>query len=366
MSKRIFTVLILLMSLSLIGIIFVQSFYINDSVDNEKKRFNSSVTNALYAVSNKIEKNELDSYFEKYQNLDLETRSDSAAVSQLFIYQQNNNTKETLIYSSGVLEENYKLSSSLFDIGLDSINIKNIIGSSRIEVYNEFSEKEISKSPILNIVNSGRLKEAEKNYFEKNFKAYRKTIPVHKRVSIREINDLLAEQLKAANIDIDYEFAIYSNGLATKIYSDGFEMDDTSTFSVPVFYDENNRSSYKLLVSFPDDRKFIFASIKGMIFLSVIFTSIIVLAYSSALYQLVKQRKIAEIKTDFINNMTHEFKTPIATINLALDAIKNPKIIDDKEKVIRYLNMIKDENRRMHAQVENVLRISKLEKTNSI
>jgi two-component system phosphate regulon sensor histidine kinase PhoR len=60
--------------------------------------------------------------------------------------------------------------------------------------------------------------------------------------------------------------------------------------------------------------------------------------------------------------MTHEFKTPIATINLALDAIKNPKVIDDKEKVFRYLQMIKDENKRMHAQVENVLRISKLEK----
>ena len=60
--------------------------------------------------------------------------------------------------------------------------------------------------------------------------------------------------------------------------------------------------------------------------------------------------------------MTHEFKTPIATINLALDAIKNPKIIDDKEKVFRYLQMIRDENKRMHAQVENVLRISKLEK----
>jgi two-component system phosphate regulon sensor histidine kinase PhoR len=60
--------------------------------------------------------------------------------------------------------------------------------------------------------------------------------------------------------------------------------------------------------------------------------------------------------------MTHEFKTPIATINLALDAIKNPKIIEDKEKVLRYLQMIRDENKRMHAQVENVLRISKLEK----
>jgi two-component system phosphate regulon sensor histidine kinase PhoR len=60
--------------------------------------------------------------------------------------------------------------------------------------------------------------------------------------------------------------------------------------------------------------------------------------------------------------MTHEFKTPIATINLALDAIRNPKIIDDKDKVFKYLEMIREENKRMHAQVENVLRISKLEK----
>jgi two-component system phosphate regulon sensor histidine kinase PhoR len=93
-----------------------------------------------------------------------------------------------------------------------------------------------------------------------------------------------------------------------------------------------------------------------------LFTLVIVLTYTSALNQLIKQKQISEIKTDFINNMTHEFKTPIATINLALDAIKNPKIIDDKEKVQRYLQMIKDENKRMHAQVENVLRISKLEK----
>ena len=60
--------------------------------------------------------------------------------------------------------------------------------------------------------------------------------------------------------------------------------------------------------------------------------------------------------------MTHEFKTPIATINLALDSIKNPKIINDQDKVFRYLKMIRDENKRMHGQVENVLRISRFEK----
>ena len=100
----------------------------------------------------------------------------------------------------------------------------------------------------------------------------------------------------------------------------------------------------------------------GITLLSIIFTLIIIIAYSSALNQLIRQRHISEIKSDFINNMTHEFKTPIATINLALDAIKNPKIIGNEEMVLKYIQMIKDENKRMHAQVENVLRISKLEK----
>ena len=96
--------------------------------------------------------------------------------------------------------------------------------------------------------------------------------------------------------------------------------------------------------------------------MSLFFIFIIVIAFSSSLYQLVKQKKISEIKTDFINNMTHEFKTPIATINLALDSIKNPKIINDQDKILRYLKMIREENKRMHGQVENVLRISRLEK----
>ena len=86
------------------------------------------------------------------------------------------------------------------------------------------------------------------------------------------------------------------------------------------------------------------------------------MAFSSSLFQLIRQKKISEIKTDFINNMTHEFKTPIATINLALDSIKNPKILGDDAKVLRYVEMIREENKRMHSQVENVLRISRLEK----
>lgn len=352
------------MSLSLIGIIFVQAYFISDAVKNEKERFTFNVKKTLSYVSNTIETTESNKYFSKYQSLDSEKKGDSAAVSQLFIYQQNHNTNETFIYKSSILQEDSKLSSSLFDIGLDSLDIKNIIGSSQIEVYkggNVF-DKDFIKNPILNIVNSGRLKSEERSYFNRNLKAYTKTIPIYKRVTEKEISDLLTRKLKENDIDIDYEFAIYSNNLATKVQTEGFENNKASTYSVPMFYDENNKSIYKLLVNFPEDRKFILSSVLGMMLLSIVFTLVIVLAYGSSLYQLVKQRKIAQIKTDFINNMTHEFKTPIATINLALDAIKNPKIIDDKDKVLRYLKMIKEENKRMHAQVENVLRISKLEK----
>jgi two-component system phosphate regulon sensor histidine kinase PhoR len=131
---------------------------------------------------------------------------------------------------------------------------------------------------------------------------------------------------------------------------------------VPIFTDNEGVSKYQLMLSFPEKKKFLFSNLIGITLLSLVFTLIIIIAYTSALNQLIKQRQISEIKTDFINNMTHEFKTPIATINLALDAIKNPKVIDDSEKVKRYLQMIRDENKRMHAQVENVLRISKLEK----
>lgn len=133
-------------------------------------------------------------------------------------------------------------------------------------------------------------------------------------------------------------------------------------YAMPLFQSNEGKTNYELIVDFPHKRKYLLSSIIGMATLSIIFTLIIIVAYSSALYQLMRQKQISEIKTDFINNMTHEFKTPIATINLALDAIKNPKILDDTEKVKRYLQMIRDENKRMHAQVENVLRISKLEK----
>ncbi len=187
-------------------------------------------------------------------------------------------------------------------------------------------------------------------------------LPIHQRVSNQEITIRLDKELRSKGIETDFKYGIYSNGLATQVKSGYFRKEVGKSYKVPMFADADGNSNFQLFVTFPEKKHFILASISKILILSAFFIVIIILAFVSALYQLIRQKQISEIKTDFINNMTHEFKTPIATINLALDAIINPKIIGEKEKVERYVEMIREENKRMHAQVENVLRISKLEK----
>ena len=95
---------------------------------------------------------------------------------------------------------------------------------------------------------------------------------------------------------------------------------------VDMFIDNKGNSDFQLFVSFPGEKKYILSNLTTLLILSGLFIAIILTTFARALYLLIKQKQISEIKTDFINNMTHEFKTPIATINLALDSMKNPKI----------------------------------------
>ncbi len=171
----------------------------------------------------------------------------------------------------------------------------------------------------------------------------------------------IAKELDDSKVPTEFEFAVFKDQLPTNIKSGGFKFEENNFEDYPIIQRADG-TRFALILNFPKKQSLIFNSILNITLLSIIFTMIIIIAYFSAINQLIKQKQISEIKTDFINNMTHEFKTPIATINLALDAIKNPKIFVDPEKVQRYLQMIRDENKRMHAQVENVLQISKLDK----
>tara|TARA_R110002124_G_scaffold128172_3_gene288861 strand:+ start:5405 stop:6970 length:1566 start_codon:yes stop_codon:yes gene_type:complete len=362
MGKKLFVLLVVLMSLSLIGIIFVQSFFINNSLENEEKNFELSVRRALSFTSRDIKEIELRDYLLKIQPfIDNNTEADSTVIRQLFITTEDDINDKTIVHRNTVFEERFKVPSLFFEIDADSFNISKLSNERVTEIYNNNSiDKKRTIAPEKRLIQYSSMPDLQKQMYEDTFMDYLNDIPIYKRITPIEVKALLRRELKDEGVNLNFEFAVYDDDLATKVQTQNFEKE--KAYGIPIFLDNNNEGSYRLWVDFPDRKKYLLSSILWMIVLSIVFTSIIIIAYSSAIYQLIKQRQISQIKTDFINNMTHEFKTPIATINLALDSIKNPKIINDQEKVKRYLGMIKEENKRMHAQVENVLRISKLEK----
>ncbi len=365
MNKTIFRLLVFLMSLSLIGIILVQLYLINTSLKNNEEQFKYHVKQVIGNVSDKLNEQEAYSFLQQYKQLkdSIGKAPKQTDLLDFFLVQKNRVTNETVIYSNSIFAEDFNI--TFFDKKKDSV-VKNFISKSKTEIYNgaaiDKSNMQNNITPDVTIQKTGDYEILDKAQFAIFFRDIVETKPVTDRVSAAKLRQMLLRELNQADVRTPFEFAVYGNGLATKVMSDNFKINKNATFSTPIFTDNDGKSRYQLMVTFPEKRKFLFSELIGITILSIVFTLVIIIAYSSALSQLIKQRQISEIKTDFINNMTHEFKTPIATINLALDAMKSPKVKDNEETMARYLQMIRDENKRMHAQVENVLRISKLEK----
>ena len=115
-----------------------------------------------------------------------------------------------------------------------------------------------------------------------------------------------------------------------------------------------------VVVSVPEDS--ILRSLGPMIAGALVFTLVIIAAFYLTVSTLLRQKKLSEMKSDFINNMTHELKTPLATISLAVDAIRNEKVMSDKDRIAYFTGIIKDENSRMNKQVETILQSALLDK----
>lgn len=125
---------------------------------------------------------------------------------------------------------------------------------------------------------------------------------------------------------------------------------------------ENLSKDEWLVVLMPHRRNIIWKEMLWFIIGAILFTIIITTAFFITIRTLLKQKKLSEIKSDFINNMTHEFKTPLATISLAVDALKNEKVKNDPEKTTYFTGIIKEENKRMNKQVETILQAALLDK----
>ncbi len=194
------------------------------------------------------------------------------------------------------------------------------------------------------------------------------------RYSREEIRDRIKKAFEKNDIkNVDFEFAITTTSmigddLQSKKYEEAY-MDTIHnlSFVFPIQipnggYDEGLAPQELLVIVVPHVSNIIWKQMVVMIVASVVFTCIIFAAFFITLRALLNQKKLSEIKSDFINNMTHEFKTPLATISLAVDALKNEKVINDRTKMDYFSGIIKDENKRMNKQVETILQAALLDK----
>ncbi|WP_299013717.1 HAMP domain-containing sensor histidine kinase [uncultured Polaribacter sp.] len=353
------------MSISLIGIIAVQVYWINNALESKKEQFKNDVQISLATASERINQKENAVFRTKVRKfINTKGNPDSAEIKQYLIQEIDTATQQKFTYGSTILEENFNLPTEMLDN--DSIIFKRFSG-----------KKDYFKAKISSSIDGLFSSSDETRYsFEQDFlnfeeiqitelfKDYNSKKPIHQRISNTELNNTIKDELAKRNIFLDFKYGVYTKeGLATKLKSGYYTINTKDYYKYPLFNEDlQGGVGYNLYVTFPNKNELILSGISSILLLSLFFIFIIIVAFSSSLYQLIRQKKISEIKTDFINNMTHEFKTPIATINLAIDSIRNPKILGDSDKVLRYIQMIRDENKRMHSQVENVLRISRLEK----
>ncbi len=193
-------------------------------------------------------------------------------------------------------------------------------------------------------------------------------ISTKKMYTTFEVKNLIKTELNKANIKIEFEWCITDEQFGNPIMnSAGFKIEylaeESNMMIVPIkIYPKGSINPEVLYVYFLNPEYYTSKKLLGLILSSLLFTLVIISAFLITVRALLKQKKIAEIKNDFIANMTHEFKTPIATIGLATDALKNDKVKNDPERVLMYLDIIKEEDKRMNAMVETILQSALLER----
>jgi len=189
--------------------------------------------------------------------------------------------------------------------------------------------------------------------------------PIEQRINKTELGEILKKVFADKDIDQNFEFAVITPDKAqplTLLRSEGFKPDYTSTkYRVSLFPNDIFQKQNVLLVKFPDSGSSILTSLSWLMIASILFTMVIVISSGLSIFVMIRQKKTSDIKTDFINNMTHEFKTPIATISIAIDSINNPKVIQQPEIIKNYTRIIKEENNRMNTRVEQVLQMALLD-----
>lgn len=359
------------MSISLIGIVFVQIFWIMNAVKINEEQFGRKVNEAMNELVSKIETDETSNIITSNIcsiNVDNLPENADYLPDSLINHKSKHKTqfKKIVISKDSNGCSGLQINQNCKTIKIDSKltgDIDEFVKSS-VNVTNDNS-KDVCITVIKNNNKINVKTDKFRNVVEKMLVEYEfKNIPLDRRLQQINFSQLLKSVLKNNAIDLPYEYIVKGkNKIDSALVSKGYKEDSKAfIYTVNLFPNDLVAKSDYLKLYFPERSSYIYRSLSFMIIGSIVFTLIILITFIITIFAILRQKKISEIKNDFINNMTHEFKTPIATISLATDAINNPVVLEDKNQILNFNRIIKEEALRMNSQVQKVLQMSLFDK----
>ncbi len=328
-------------------LLYLQISYIKEMTKMRNEQFDESVKRALLAASKEVEAEEVDRWLRE----DISEAEKKA-------WEQSSQAKETIQTKQFTVKS---LDGSVYS----SIELKTFANEP-----SEYTHSMISKMHGSNLSQkSSSLADAIKKRY-----LYQRALldeiawqmiyhasdkPIEKRVNFRNLDKYLKTGLSDNGLgELNFHFQVINRD-GQEIYrcSDYNDAGSESSYSQPLFINDPPARMSIVKIHFPNKRNYIFDSVNFMI-PSIIFTFVLLITFTFTIYIIFRQKKLTEMKNDFINNMTHEFKTPISTISLAAQMLKDPSVAKSSTMFQHISGVINDETKRLRFQVEKVLQMS--------
>ncbi len=354
MKKSTIWLVAVVMGLSFVGLLYLQISYIEEMTKMKREQFNESVNRALYQASRNLEMNETLRYLEKDVNA----------------------TERRAIKFDSVSSVGGKLNA-----GIQQSHQYAVAGEDGT-IYSSFELKTITLKPskvpkamILHSDKESSISEAAKSMQEiiRNRYVYQRALldevvynilytasdkPLKERINFKMLDQDIRAELLNNGISIPYHFKVNtSDGREVYRCPDYTDEGEENTYTQVLFRNDPHSKMGVVNIHFPDMSSYIFSSVKFMI-PALIFTGVLLITFIFTIVVIFRQKRFSEMRNDFINNMTHEFKTPISSISLAAQMLKDDTITKSPTMLSHLSGVIVDETKRLRFQVEKVLQMS--------
>ncbi len=349
MKKQTIWLLIIVMVLTFATLLGLQIDYINVMVKMRNEQFKEAVIRSLYQISKTLENEETKRYLEE----------DIVRTAQ-----------KTHKFNASELTKKYvDIQNHHFSLSTKEGKSNELKGSPKVYISPQHGANTILKtSTELQEVLKGRYLYQKDLLDEVILTILYKsgTKQLRERIDGESLKEILKSEFQNNGVNLLFEYEVIDKNKRTIIRSAGYDNNPkTETFTQILFPNDTPLTLNLLKVYFPSKESYIFNSIKFMI-PSFIFTIILLVTFGFTTYLIYRQKKLSEMRNDFINNMTHEFKTPLSTISLAAQMLKDPSVSKSPSIFQHISGIITDETKRLSFQVEKVLQMSLFDRQKAI